>query len=749
MIKRIEHLRSFGPYRDFAWDGSSLTDFDRYNLIYGWNYSGKTTLSRAFQALERGSTDPNLSGGQFKFSFGDGKIVDQSNLKSVSNVRVFNRDYVKRNIATEVTASAVFILGENAIRLRARAAHLGKRQLSLDAAAGGLRSMISTLETRRETIGREFARNVANQTGDKTFNRTKLEDLASGLTPPLPALLSDEELNSEIEWVRRAGDLTPQSISLDRPARLIAIARGLCKDFESSPVYSVLDEFSSAAAIERWAEEGLTLHAGRSSCAFCAGELTAARRADLEGHFSDAFRALSTRLRDAERLLQASNPEISLPEPGQIAAECRADLAGLRELTTKWDSMAVALRDDLLQKIAEKRSIPSAPFSYTGWEAAAIMVDEIDILSRRLIEQHNAVTADQQARATRARERIREYWAIQLLSELEQEEIPQKLQKSRQKLVRLVDISNRCANEVAEIAKDASGVRLGAERVTEILGSVLGDTLLTVGPEGPDGFRFYRAGQPAMNLSEGEQTAVTFSHFLASLESGGQNIEDLIVFVDDPISSLDSGNVYAVFGAIQRRLMSAKQLFVSTHNGEFFSYLKSFWGQGREEKKVSRFYFTRRLLTGGSTVESTLENLPRPLMRFASEYEFVFSELLGFVESPNPSIGDSYASANLLRRFLESYLGFRRPHPLAWGDKLEILISDPVRASAVKKFCDDGSHLQAKNRVFEHAVFVSNAQSLVREVIEALRRSDAPHFESLCDGLKIDRSQWGVLAPQN
>jgi wobble nucleotide-excising tRNase len=57
MIRRIEHIKNFGVYRDFYWP-RNLTDFKQFNLIYGWNYSGKTTLSKVFRCFERKNLHP-------------------------------------------------------------------------------------------------------------------------------------------------------------------------------------------------------------------------------------------------------------------------------------------------------------------------------------------------------------------------------------------------------------------------------------------------------------------------------------------------------------------------------------------------------------------------------------------------------------------------------------------------------------------------------------------------------------------
>jgi len=44
MIDRINRIKDFGLFEDFKWS-SDILGFRQYNLIYGWNYSGKTMLS--------------------------------------------------------------------------------------------------------------------------------------------------------------------------------------------------------------------------------------------------------------------------------------------------------------------------------------------------------------------------------------------------------------------------------------------------------------------------------------------------------------------------------------------------------------------------------------------------------------------------------------------------------------------------------------------------------------------------------
>ncbi|MGC6409018.1 AAA family ATPase, partial [Bisgaard Taxon 45] len=57
-IKKFDYIRNLAVFRNFSWDtnlrdkGNNIINFSNINIIYGRNYSGKTTLSRVFRALE-------------------------------------------------------------------------------------------------------------------------------------------------------------------------------------------------------------------------------------------------------------------------------------------------------------------------------------------------------------------------------------------------------------------------------------------------------------------------------------------------------------------------------------------------------------------------------------------------------------------------------------------------------------------------------------------------------------------------
>ena len=140
---------------------------------------------------------------------------------------------------------------------------------------------------------------------------------------------------------------------------------------------------------------------------------------------------------------------------------------------------------------------------------------------------------------------------------------------------------------------------------------------------------------------------------LNSLHNDGKLLET-IVFIDDPISSLDANHIAQISSLINSFLFRKKidvvnpekvincflQLFISTHNFEFYSFLrdannikkakKELQGDGsnKEVKSLNSY-----LIKKETTNTSQLINLPSSLTSFKSEYVYLFSIIYDFYES--------------------------------------------------------------------------------------------------------------------
>lgn len=59
-LQRFTEIRYEGIFRDFSWNDEELEDFSNINLIYGWNGTGKTTLSRLMHKLGSPTNENNI-----------------------------------------------------------------------------------------------------------------------------------------------------------------------------------------------------------------------------------------------------------------------------------------------------------------------------------------------------------------------------------------------------------------------------------------------------------------------------------------------------------------------------------------------------------------------------------------------------------------------------------------------------------------------------------------------------------------
>lgn len=127
-VKKIDSIKNMAVFQDFQWNssirdnGNNVAEFKKINILYGRNYSGKTTLSRIFRALETGAVSNKYQSPEFNISFKSNEIVTQNCLdKHGQVIRVFNEDFIKDNlhfiIDDEQSIDSFAVLGEDNTKL--------------------------------------------------------------------------------------------------------------------------------------------------------------------------------------------------------------------------------------------------------------------------------------------------------------------------------------------------------------------------------------------------------------------------------------------------------------------------------------------------------------------------------------------------------------------------------------------------------------------------------------------------------
>lgn len=258
---------------------------------------------------------------------------------------------------------------------------------------------------------------------------------------------------------------------------------------------------------------------------------------------------------------------------------------------------------------------------------------------------------------------------------------------------------------------------------------------------GQDRFQMIRKnGAVAKNLSDGEQTAIAFSYFLTKLqEIKPAEFKETIVYIDDPISSLDANHIFQVTAAIRALFFTqqdknapwqttCKQLFVSTHNFEFFNLLREI--KPVASKQGARLFLIKRIAENSST----LENMPTSLARYQSEYHFLFEVIHRFNQAPDKTDHDVLMLLpNAMRRFIELYTYSRLPGPKDTeqvDERAEVLFG-VERAKRILKIFHYFSHGNTLDRLAGNNELIFDLEHAVRDLIDAITEKDRPHMDAL------------------
>lgn len=138
LLKKIEKINNFGSFKNFNAD-NNLNEFQQYNLIWGLNGTGKTTLSRFFECLNLGFIPKEYDSNDYKDDFSV-KLVDENAQDQTLNtfkdnfyigkIKIFNNHFVETNLSldssTAKTKAITYTIGESNKDLKTKIADLEK-----------------------------------------------------------------------------------------------------------------------------------------------------------------------------------------------------------------------------------------------------------------------------------------------------------------------------------------------------------------------------------------------------------------------------------------------------------------------------------------------------------------------------------------------------------------------------------------------------------------------------------------------
>lgn len=714
MIKKIGTIKHFAVFENYDWDLSSTDKngrplkFEKINILYGRNYSGKTTLSRIFRSLETGQLPENYDDPQYELIDENGNKIDQNNLADFSSpVRVFNEDFIKSNLKFLIDPTGEIapfaILGNTNGTLVDEIKELTKEIGSSEEPKTGLHKAVddanNALDSANQALSEaesDLKSKLSKKATDKSIGIKYKSDRFGDVNYTIAKIRSDIETiyQNEYQGPSTADIANCEAILRDTVHEPITNIRfqHQYSTYKDEAVSLLEKEIGTSNKIQRlihdtalnlWVKRGVEIADNASICPFCGNPITDKFWSELHAHFDEESRKLEN---DIGGLIEQIRKEINKGaiNDASIKLQLYSEYIGKYEvakklLDEKLSEYYNALQE-LIDQLEKRLANISHPVEFLSDKNCDNDIEEALNRLNLVLNENNSYAGELKNKQTSAKTVLRLKEVEDFCNTIDYRAVSEKIEK-------LKSIRDAAESKLNDVKDDLSNKQeavdgkkrllndeeLGAKHVNEYLNDFFGHHFVTLEAHKDNDdakqikFCIMRNGKPAYNLSEGECSLISFCYFMAKLDDVATSGQKPIIWIDDPISSLDSNHIYFIFSLIVSKIAKTgcfSQLFISTHNLDFLKYLnrlKSYHlDKNGKQTAASKAYFLIERIGNHSSIQA----LPQYLKSNATEYNYLFSQI--YKVSQCVAVTDDnydmlYSFGNSARKFLEMYLYFKYP----------------------------------------------------------------------------------------
>ena len=780
MINKISTISNYSVFGDFNWDssirdsGNNIATFKKFNIIYGRNYSGKTSLSRILRCLEKRKLPKKCPDLQFEIIYNT-QSIKQNNVDNHSlNIRVYNEDFIKENLSfllnEEGEIQPFAIVGEKNVEIEKS---IKEKQIELgdDENKTGLRYQYSLKETEykkkhqeREDTENELEnklREKANRDikenrlyGDVRYEIRKIKnDIKTILKNETQYVLSDDEREEKIKLIKEEAKEKIEvnvSVSLHLAEVFIETEELLKREIKPS---RIIKEYIENPNLQEWVRKGIPLHRNkRKICGFCGNNLPDDLWKKLDAHFNKESEELRNSIE--KQVQELEEEKINFEQFLTVTEEdfysfyqnsFKQLKKKLRNEVLNYNKLLDILIKSLQNRLKDIFKVQNVPNISYNTQKIKELADEIN----NLISESNGKTSTLLQDQENAKRELRLWDIHKFIDDINYKDEIQKieiLKTEEQNLKTEYDeIAQKIKNleeEIENLKTQLKDERRGAEKINEYLNHYFGHNFLEFKAidteEKGVKFRIMRNSDLAFNLSEGERSLIALCYFMAKLEEVETSGKKLIIWLDDPVSSLDNNHIFFTFSLIENIICKPiknsdgsnswkyEQLFVSTHNLEFLKYLK----QLSQPRNDNQYFLLERVKD-----RSRLKLLPEYLKKYITEFNYLFHQiyLCSKVEETSENYDLFYNFGNNLRKFLEAYLFYRYPYHT--NDKLEKLRmffgDDRQSVDITNRLTNELSHLEQIFDISLKPIEIPEIPKLAKYVINKIKEKDPEQYKAL------------------
>ena len=756
MIQRINYIKHIGVFQNFK-RGGNLQDFLDTNIIYGWNYSGKTTLSRIFSYLDKNTViEDEYANLEFEFELNDKRKIDHTNrANSPVSIKVFNSDFIRNNLHFDTDnkiQSIKFAVGEVAnIHLQIEAINQ-----YIQKAKAIIQSNSQYIEAYNDFDNKFFtdiARQISNLFQERNFNKTNVKNIIrqfgkKSLNDYLIPKTEYEQLRSNALSPNVGSTISCSIKPVLRYKELFSATQEL---LIASPTDSIQDDIlSNNSLLYNWVKTGLDIYKNNAeikTCAFCGADISDGNRvAYLNAFYSNEAARVKESIHGLINNIEQEKDSAKTLSWAHISENDLTINVRDRFNTLKQEYVALCsnyinLLDKLIEALRVKETtslfvpIQLQQFNLTPYSEFASWIES---MRQVLVESNNTITNFESIR-TESREKLRKHLVAQFLIDKEYSKCERLKNIEEKGITKLQDAIKIKENDRENLVAQLNSIDKGKDELNRFIQLFLNRKDISIDVTNDKFFILKRGNKEAKHLSEGEKTAIAFSHFMVQLKSLKDNktLANTIIFFDDPISSLDTNHIAQISSLINsffyekgldadkpdKICLNCKQLFITTHNFELFSFLKD---ASNIKKRGTKYYMIKK----ENSETSVIIDIPKSLSKYKSEYVYLFSEIDQFKNEGCP-VEKSYIMPNIIRRFVELYTLMKLPGNTDEIDnRIKLLYGNVNELKILHTF----SHLTSFERVTKHNELALRMPDIIDDLYKILTK-DNQHYTSLLSGI--------------
>lgn len=690
MISAIK-LKNIASYKQEV----SLATDKRVNFVYGLNGTGKTTLSNFLK---------DKSNTKFK----DCSIVGGES----SKILVYNQEFILENFYEKNDLKGVFTISKtNTIaeeKIKEAKDEIQKLELQEKANKDELDKINGENGKKKKKlsdISDEIWKIKTNFSGgdrildyclegvkgskDSLFNHIK-----SLLKPETKPLKTTNDLKKEISQIE--GD---EAINIDPLQKIVlngvmeiesnTILDEVIVGNKDSTVASLIEKFQNSD----WVKLGLNYLPdtidGAKNCPFCQQKtVTTDLVSEIKNYFDKSYEDKINALKNLQFQYQMIVSKV--PALNSFLVNDYANISKLELESSYLKLMAILSKN--MSAIENKINLPSNKVTLENSNQALKDFNELIEKINQEIIKHNEKIKNKKSVKTIIK---KEFWEIMRweydvfisayekdLKTLEKEEL--KINEILKKVKENIQIQKG-------IIKENQDRTINIEKAIESINyqlALLGLHGFEIKPYEDKFYRIVREHESKpefKSLSEGEKMIISFLYFIEvckGQESETEEIQNKIVVIDDPISSLSHNYIFNIAQLIKKEFFESSdylQVFVLTHSMYFFHELCKLHNSKKDKKLF-------RIIRSNDKSSSILEMSQEEIL---NDYQ-AYWKILKDHEHGNAH--DSIL-ANSMRNILENFFGFIDNEKM----KESVNTLDSIKFGAFLRYIDRESHSDQTN----------------------------------------------------